>query len=509
MEVPPTEVLQAEYKRLGWKWDPTREPSPDQLKVINLSLKQPLSTIDFTAPQILAYNFGITHPKFIMSMDKGMGKTVTYLAVGLKGEPEYVILLSPTNAMAAQRREILRHFPHYADRFTFVRGQAAQRYRQWRRPGCRIFICTAATLQSDVGGRALIKGGTSTTDINAPAWVMSSHLDHLSIDEFHKYIRRRSKTWEQLKRLEPSTLIPDSGSPVKNSPADLWPALNLVNRKKYSSYWNYVDQWCLTTPGFRGQGKEIIGPKHVDGWRQWTAPEVFHRKKDPRDYPEKSRFLMDLELPDWQRKIHDGFREQLMAEYVDDTGEIDFLVARNTGDALYRARLSLICPKALDSSLGVGEGIEAIVEDGEELSHYVITTPFRAPIPHLKAYIEAKGRRVWVLAGGLGIDPDEQDRIISDFQSTGGTLIQTTKYATSYEFLHGPEHNYCLGYEYDPEDNKQAEDRMQRLSSTRPSTHWYVRFLGTYDEELMERIIMQGQNANRLLDKGKYWDYFK
>ena len=108
--------------------------------------------------------------------------------------------------------------------------------------------------------------------------------------------------------------------------------------------------------------------------------------------------------------------------------------------------------------------------------------------------------------GGLGIDPDEQDRIIREFQEVGGALIQTTKYATSYEFLHGPEHNYCLGYEYDPEDNKQAEDRLQRISSTRPSFHWYVRFSGTYDEELMEQIIMKGRNVNNLLDKGKYWD---
>jgi len=336
------------------------------------------------------------------------------------------------------------------------------------------------------------------------------------MDAFHKYIRRRSKTWEQLKKLTPQTFIPDSGSPVSSGPHELWPALNLCNPKKYSSYWNYVDMFCETVPGWGGKGKEIIGPRNVEGWRNWTASEVFHRKKDSRDYPPKSRFFMDLELPDWQRKLHDDIRSQLMAQVEQGegiNGEVtdfgSFVIARNTGDALYKARLALICPRALDPNLPVGEGIESIVEDGADLDHYVVTTPFRAPIPHLRVYIESKGRKVWVLSGGLGIDPDEQDRIIDEFQTIGGTLIQTTKYATSYEFIRGPEHNYCLGYEYDPEDNKQAEDRMQRLSSTNPSFHWYIRFQGTYDEELMERIIMKGENANRLLDKGKYWDTFK
>jgi hypothetical protein len=493
--------LQAGFEKLGWTWDPTREPSPDHLRAIELGLKQPLSTINFTAPQLIGYNYGITHRKFILSLDKGMGKTVLYLAIGLTGQPEYVILVCPTNAMAAQRREILRHFPFYADKFVFVRGQAHQRYKQWRTPGARIFICTAATLQTDTGGRLLSRDSKAPSEVNCPPWVLSSHLDHLNGDEFQKYLRRRSSTWEQWKKLSPETLILDSGSPVSTGPHELWPALNLCDPKFWSTYWGYVDTWCLTEPGWGGKGKEIIGPKNVDAWRNAVAPYVFHRRKDPRDYPAKSRFLMDVELPAWQRKLHDQLREELWTF----TKEGDVIAARNSLDALYRARLCLICPKALDSSFDVGAGIEAIADDGEDLSHYVVSTPFRKPVPYLKSYLESRGRTVWVLMGGLGIDPDQQDRIISEFQSTGGVLIQTIKYATSYEFIHGPEHHYVLGYEYDPEDNKQAEDRMSRISSTRPSFHWYLRFLGTYDEDLVEGLVLKGRNVHRLMDDRKYW----
>ncbi len=498
------EELQKAFESYGWAWDPTREPNPDQLKVIKMGLENPLDTIQFTAPQMIAHYYGATHNKHILALDKGMGKTITYLSVGLLGEPEHAIIVCPTNAMAGQRRELQRHFPAYADKFVIVRGQAAQRHKQWRTPESKIFICTMATLQSDMGGRTLRKGSEARSDVITPPWVLSSHLDFLGVDEFHKYLRRRSASWEQLKKLSPGRLILASGSPVSAGPHDLWPALNLCDPKLWSSYWKYVGMFCETVPGFQGRGKEILGPKNVGAWRNAIAPTVFHRKKDPRDYPAKSRFFLDVDLPTWQRKLHDDLREHLMAF----TEEGAFMVAKNQGDALYRARLALICPKALDDSLGVGAGIEAIADDGEDLPHYVVTTPFRAPVPHLKAYLESKGRRVWVLMGGLGISPDEQDRIIHEFEQTGGTLIQTTKYATSYEFINGPEHNYCLGYEFDPEDNKQAEDRFQRVSSTRPSFHWYIRFNGTYDDDLIDRIVMKGQNVSTLLNKGKYWDLF-
>jgi hypothetical protein len=476
-----------------------REESPDSIRVRELGLTQPLSTIDLKPPQLLYVNFGWTHPKHIQSMDKGMGKTVAYLVVGLKGEPEYVIIVCPSNAMAAQRREILRHFPFYADKFVFVRGQAAQRHKLWRKPGNRIFITTMATLQADLGGRRLSRFHEGSTDTITPPWVTSSALDHLQLDEFQKYIRRtKSGAFKALKKLQPQTLIPDSGSPVSTGPHELWPALHLCDRKFWSSYWNYVDRFCITHDGV--YGKEIIGPKDVDSWRRATASYVFHRKKDPRDYPPMSRFILDFDLEPWQRKLHDDLRNELWA-----FTEGGVITARNSLDALYRARLGLICPRALDESFGVGAGIEGIIEDGADLNHYVISTPFKAPIPHLVRALEAAGRRTWVLAGGRGIDPDTQDRLITEFESEGGTLIQTIKYATSYEFINGPEHNYFLGYEYDPEDNKQAEGRFQRVSSTHPSFHWYVRFPGTYDEELIERLVIKGQNVRRLMDDDRKW----
>ena len=48
------------------------EEMTDQEIVDALGLQQPLPTITFKAPQLLAINFGRTHKKFVLSFDKGM-----------------------------------------------------------------------------------------------------------------------------------------------------------------------------------------------------------------------------------------------------------------------------------------------------------------------------------------------------------------------------------------------------------------------------------------------------
>ena len=479
-----------------------RDPSPDELKVEALGLKQPLPTIRFTAPQLIAYNYGLHHKKFLLSMDKGMGKTIVYLSILLKGNPEHVVICCPTNAMGAQRRELLRHFPEYADRFVFVRGQAHQRAKLWQTPGAKIFICTAATFQTDCGGRELRKGSGQSSTAIVPPWVLSAqHFDGLGDDESHKTLRNRtSKRCGQLKELHPQREIFSSGSMASKGPQDVWAMLNIVDPKFWSSYWKYVHQFCIVED--MGFGKTILGPRNIDAWRNAVSPYIFHRKKDPRDYPPKNRHIIDIDLEPWQQKLHDSLRDSLWA-FTKDGG---LITAQNALDALIKIRMGMICPKYLDESFGWGAGLEGIVADAQdaELSHFAISTPYRRPLDHIERYLRSCGYNVYILSGNRGLGPDEIDNIITQHQRTGGVLLQTIKFATSYEFL-GFEHNYFLGYEFDREDNLQAEDRWSRQSSTLPCYHWYIRHPNTYDEILIERMVERGQNVNMLMNDRKYW----
>jgi hypothetical protein len=201
----------------------------------------------------------------------------------------------------------------------------------------------------------------------------------------------------------------------------------------------------------------------------------------------------------WQQKIHDNLMTELM--HILDSG--DMIITPNSLAKVHAAKLSLICPKCLDPSLGYGAGLEAVYEDIEdaELTHAVISTPFKAPIPFIEEFFRSKKIMTWTLTGGQGIDADEQDRRIAEWTARGGVMIQTIKYAQSYELVKA-KNMYMLGYSDDPEENEQAEDRIHRLTSgaDEPVNIWYVRNVGTYEQDQIDRLITKKTNQRILLN---------
>lgn len=472
-------------------WLSIHDSQLDAELVKQLGISQPLSTIDMTAPQLIGYDWLIRNKGGALSFDKGMGKTITYLSAGLAGNPEHGIIICPTNAMPAQRRELLRHFPEYGAKATFVRGTAYQRQKAWN-SDAKVFITTQATLMADLGLRS-----KSDTKAIVPSWVKSSGgLDFLIKDECHKDLRnRKSKTVETLKLLKPQFRNYASGSFFNKGPQDAYPVLNLLDPKRWSSYWRLVNTYCQVEDSY--WGKNIIGVKNVDQWRKATANDIIHRKKDLRDYPPKSRFFLDVEMEPWQKNLHDKLVNELM--YLDETSDVA-IVAQNAMEKIIRARIALICPRSLDPSFGWGAGLEAILEDFKngELTHAVISTPFRICVPDIEKFLNQNGIHTQILWGGLA--PDEQDNRITTWTEKGGIIIQTILNATSYELL-AAQNMYFLGQDYSAENNKQAEDRLHRLSSTKPVNIWYARHLNTYEENIIERMLLNDRNVWSLMDK--------
>lgn len=482
-------------------------------QVRRLGLQQPLPDyVTLNAHQLVCNHHMARVKRLIVSMDKGLGKTLNVLTffespeINL-GNPGFTALIFTTEkGMEAYVRDIKR-FPDWEGRIQLVYGDKAERAERWRNRTARYFVCTYAGFLSDVGARAQrrdTQGNVLEMSVaSVPQWVTDGvSIDAVVLDEFHRVIRRRkSAFFEVAKRLFRDTkyFIPTSGSAVSKDPSDLWAALHLVDRKLWSSYWSYVYTWCEIEEGHFG--KKIVGPKRdrIDKWRQAVKPQVFHCTAEMvgSSMPELNRTFLDVNLPKWQRSLHD----QLLRSFFAETEQGDFIFASNRLSALYKARIALICPKVLDPNYGYGIGIEEIVEDAQEseLTRYALFTPFKDPIPHLVTYLESRGARVWVLQGGIG--RDEQERRLNAWRGSllgaapdrPSIILSTIKYGESWEIPEAS-YEYFLGYEYDPEDNKQAEARARRIISPRPVTAYYVRHLGAYDEDLIDILVTKADN---------------
>jgi hypothetical protein len=474
------------------------EEFDDSEIVAALGIEQPrlAAEIEFKAPQLLETHFAPRHLRHVLSYDKGMGKTLAYLHATISQNPERLLIQCGRNATLTQISHLQLYWPEWHERTIVVSHMdKAKRAQMWASDN-KVFISTPATLQADMGSRNL-GGDRGFTARSAPKWL--EHPDSVVVDEFHKWLRTRtSGFWKLLKKMSPEQLILSSGSAGGKGPQSLWAALNLCDPKLWSSYWKYVYTFCQVGEGEYGK---IIGPvRNITNWRSAVSRNVIHRLKDLKDYPPKTRQALPVETPAWQQKVHDQLRKELMTQLPD--GEL--YVTPNTLAAFTRIRQFLVCPKIIDPSFGWGAGLEAILEDvkDSELTHFVISTPFRAAVPLIQQFLQENKIYSERLMGSDVVDHDDMRQRITRWGQFGGAMVQTIAFAESYELPHA-RIMYMLGYMHDHEQNIQAEDRINRdlRVTPHPTDIYYVKLLGSVDEDVIQAMSDSADNVYNMMNR--------
>ncbi len=458
-----------------------------------LKLEQPFDSITYKAPQLLVHYFGLTHPRFIMSYDKGMGKTIAYLGSLYATEPQRVVIVCGSNAKLAQRREIQRHLHKWFNRWTFVEGTPTERRKQWNKEDCDVFICTYDTLLADMGKRS-----KSSSARVAPNWV-DQRSTAMAFDEWHRKLRTKgSAVWNMLRDFQNERMIFSSGSAGGKGVHSLWAVLHLCDPQKFRGYWPYVMRHSIVEETYFG--KKMSGCKNVAVWRKEVAPYIYHRRKDLIDYPPKTRQALEVRMEPWQKKAHDGLKKELILELPD--GE--YFASPNVLAMTTKLRQFMICPKVISPDYGWGAGLEGILEDirDGELTHFVISTPYKDPIPYIEEFFRLEKFATERLTGGDGCDVNEMERRIARWTKNGGLMVQTIQFAESYE-LPAARVMYMLGYLHDPEANMQAEDRIHRdiRVTPHPVDIYYIKAVGAYDEQILDALSEHADNIHALMHR--------
>lgn len=462
-----------------------------------LHLTQPLETITLKAPQLLVHHYGLSHFRFVMSFDKGMGKTIAYLSTLYtdalaKGKPFKVLLVCSENAKLAQRREIERHLHEHFKRWTFVEGTKPKRRSIWN-SDCDVFICTYDSLQADMGLRT-----SGSAERICPKWVDQPETA-MAFDEWHKKLRNKSSgCFKMLKKFQNKRMIFSSGSAGGKGAHSIWAVLHLCNPIKFPAYWPYVMRHCFIEE--TSFGKKISGCVDVPRWRKEVSTNIFHRRKDSKDYPPKTRQALEVRMEPWQKKAHDQLQKELMLVLPDG----GFFASPNVLAATSKLRQFMICPKVISPEYGWGACLEGALADAQEseLTHWVISTPFKEPIPWMQQFLAEHNIHSEVLTGGLGLKANEIEERIELWTRRGGVMIQTIQFAESYE-LPAARHMYMLGYLHDPEQNAQAEDRIHRDIRVTPDPVdiYYVKALKSYDENIIEAMSNSADNVHALMHR--------
>lgn len=429
----------------------------------------------------------------LIDMYMGLGKTLATLVTTFDRRPQKVVIIGGRNSFGAWIGDIRQWFPEFADKkyFQIIRAQGgtAKRAKLWKENKL-FYICTLQTFVADMEAGRI-------------PWT----FDVLVYDEAHKLPKHTTKTYKGFKRSTANVkfMIFQSGTLFRRHAGSIFRFLHLIAPKRFSSYWKFIGRYCNQVEGFFG--KQIIGSKNVEEFKQIVSPYLFRYHKRDGNVPASSRNIRWINLTAQQQKIYEDLANDMYT--VLENGEI--ILSQLSTTTFVKHRQLMNCPKILNPSLGMGAAYKGLIghleeypfEDHPEEHHFALFTPFRASIPYFKEDLIKRGYKCFEFVGG--VDPVEVMERATAFRALKGrksVALGTIPFGESYH-LGTAIRSHFLGLGWDMDPMEQCEARLARADSDLSQTinHNYWLHNDTYEEDAIDMINGHVRNI-RLLTAG-------
>lgn len=401
--------------------------------------------------QIEDANFAAHNNSVVLGHQTGLGKTFIAQLAWSKWPTANKVLIRGTLSSMATWAKLLRRWSGVQP--IFMQGKDDPSWRQFLAVKEGVYMCTYSTYFW------LMKGTQG-----------NPRLDLLIDDELHRIMRTRNETWKATKRLEFERYLGLSATWASRGPQDLFPVLNLVNHRTFSSYWRFVETWCYVDRD-GPFGTDVYGVRNEANLRKllWsryyvsrTWPEVgnqFRTGKNNEDEPVVRR-AERVPMGKQQTKLIRDLDKDMIVELNG-----DMIVTPNSLALLTRKLQMAISPRILLSTADFGGPVDYVVDKIGDDPHAVVFCPFREGLDVLKEALMKDKRSeqdIFMLRGGM--HPDEVNKVVDLWKKRRGVMMCTTAFAQSFD-LDTTNNAYSLGFDWDPNNNVQAEGRLRRLDS--------------------------------------------
>lgn len=438
-----------------------------------------MSDFEPTDYQLPGYSRLIKQKKHGLGWEMGLGKTAMgvralYEVLNSTNKPQTVLILCPKNALRVWEDHIKEWFAgldlKYGKTTPYVIHRWRKRYNN---------ITARKKLWSNFDSSMYNIYITTYKGYIQDKEVLNHHFKVLILDEAKRIRNRKTANFKEIKKvgIEAEYFWPLTGTPGR-LPEHFWTMFHIMDHKYFSSFWKFVNTFMFTQKLPWG-GLEILGFKNETAWKHLRDSKFTILSNKEVGHEPTRRNKLWAELDEDQERVYRDIEKDMLA-FVGD----NLIITPTTLARIVRYRQLLVCPKILDPSLSIGGAFKTWVEmlKDEEIDHHnVVFTPFTDAIPHFKDYLYQNGfLNVFILQGG--INPDDQVDIITKWRKTKGIMICSIKYAEAFS-LEPATCCYFFGKEFDPEENAQAEARLNRMTTNYVVNSYYWNYEDTYDIE--------------------------
>jgi SNF2 family DNA or RNA helicase len=436
----------------------------------------------------------------ILADDMGLGKTLQ--------------AISAINEWALRNKTTLDSAPKLIVAPSSVKGSWERELKRWLPPAEKVYIINGTTpkarhnqlvsaieenawvivnweqLRIKKEKKKLRNGGTKTVTVMKEPLFEETPWLAVVADEVHRAKNRKSQQTQGLWRVQGKLMFGLSGTPLMNSPDELWSILRWLWPDEYNSngtakhpkiafwafYTDFVEYWEDT------YGRRVVtGVKNPDALRFALREKLIRRTAALLGLKGKKRIRYPVALNPKQQKLYNAAVKEMwvsvekameegdesakkFAQAVLDGAEVATLYRIPNGAArMVRLQQIIESPAVLG-----GEDDSALMDDFIEKfedsrpAQWVVGTKFKPSCAILANRLRKLGAEVALYTGD--VDPKERTHIEDDFQKGNIDVIVGTLDALREGITLTSAHlMYQLTRDFVPDKNEQFESRCNRL----------------------------------------------
>lgn len=452
--------------------------------------------------QIEGFKYGLMHSRWLLGDDQGLGKTkqVIDIAVARKmafGYSHCLIVCGVNGLKWNWYNEVLKH----SDEQPYILGQRVRKRTGEIYIGStkdklydlehldeisEYFIITnIETLRDDDITDQIIKWIHSDTDCK---------INMIAADEIAKMKNPSSQQGKAFIKLDADCRIAMTGTPLMNSPLDLYVILRWLGYEKHAFY--SFKQYYAVFGGYGGY--EIVGYKHLDELEEQLQSIMLRRlKKNVLDLPEKTYIDEYVDMLPKQAVIYKEIKADIKSN-------IDMIsVSPNPLAEMIRLRQATGYTGILSSEIQCSaklDRMEELIADARENGQQVIVFSNWSQITN-EVCNRLHGKYTYVAITGDTKDSDRQKNIDAFQDGRAEIVVGTIGACGTGITLHRAEVVIFLDHPWNRANYEQAVDRAHRIGQTKNVTIYNLLCKNTIDERIWELVKRKGELSDQIVDK--------
>lgn len=463
------------------------------LKMLDIYDEQDADYLSRTKPfehQIESFNYALTHNKFLLGDEQGLGKTKQALdiAVARKHKMRHCLIVCGVNNLKWNwYKEVEIHTNEKAHilgsrvnrKGKTVIGSSGERLADLKQIHDEYFLITNIETLRDKGIQGQIKKMCNEGIIGMTI-----------IDEIHKCKNSQSKQGKAIHCCCSYYRLALTGTPLMNNPIDLYNVLKWLEVENHSL--SYFKNLYCEMGGFGGY--EIIGYKNLDQLENLLTKNMLRRRKEEvLDLPPKIYTDELLDLDSSQDKLYRDVTNQI----IEDIDRI--MLLPNPLTELIRLRQVTSNPNILTSKNITNVKYDRIVDILESTTDKVIIfSNWTKVINPLYIKLSSLGYNPALVTGETKDPIGEMNKFQSD--NTCKVILGTTPALGTGYTLTEANTVIFIDEPWSKAIKDQAEDRCHRIGTKGTVNIITLICKDTIDERIHQIIKDKGELSDRIVD---------